>query len=134
MTNSLERVGGQRAIDPAVPFRELRVVVVRAQHDLERPRAAHEAHEVLDAAPAGDQAERRLELTEDRRFARGEAHVARQHELAAGAADATLDLRDGDETAGAQMAKQERDRASPVSFAASSRYSAIRVTSTCEMK
>ena len=63
------------------------------------------------AAPAaGEHAERRLELAEDRRLARGEAHVARQHELAAGAADATLDLRDGDEAARAQMAKQERDR------------------------
>ena len=65
---------------------------------------------MLDAAAAGDQAERRLELTEDRRLSRGEAHVARQHELAAGAADAALDLRDGDEAARAQMTEQEGDR------------------------
>ena len=65
---------------------------------------------MLGAAPAGDHAERRLELTEDRRLARGKAHVARQHELAAGAAYATLDLRDGDEAACAQMAKQQGDR------------------------
>ena len=54
--------------------------------------------------------EGRLELTENRRLPRGKAHVARQHELAAGAAHATLDLRDGDEAACAQMAKQEGDR------------------------
>ena len=89
-----ERLRGQRSVDPAVPLGQLRVVVLRAQHDLERPGAAHEAHEVLDAAPAGDQTERRLRLTEDRRLPGGEAHVARQHELAAGAAYATLDLRD----------------------------------------
>ena len=105
-----ELVGGQRSVDPAVPFGQLRVVVLGAQHDLERSGAAHEASEVLGGAPAGEQTERRLELTEDRRLARGEAHVARQHELAAGGADATLDLRDGDEAACAQMAEQNGDR------------------------
>jgi hypothetical protein len=39
----IERTGGQRSIDPAVPFSQLRVVILRAQHHLERPRAAHEA-------------------------------------------------------------------------------------------
>jgi hypothetical protein len=61
------------------------------------------------APPAGDQAERRLDLPEDGRFARGEAHVARQDELAAGAADATFDLRDGDEATGAEVAEQGSD-------------------------
>src|SRR5205085_549125 len=89
---------------------ELRVEILRAQHDLERPGAAHEADEMLDAASAGDQTERRLRLTEDRRLARGKAHVQRQHELAAGGAHAALDLCDGDEAACAQMAKQEADR------------------------
>jgi hypothetical protein len=84
--------------------------ILRAEHDLERPRAAHEAREVLGGAPAGEQTERRLYLTENRSLSRGKAHVARQHELAAGAAYATLDLRDGDEAACAQMAKQEGDR------------------------
>jgi hypothetical protein len=37
----------------------------------------------------------RLELTEDRRLSRGKAHVARRRELAANAAYAALDLRDG---------------------------------------
>jgi hypothetical protein len=105
-----ELVGRQRSIDPAVPFSQLRVVILGAQHDLERSGAAHEAREVLGGASAGEQTERRLELTEDRRLSRGKAHVAGQHELAAGAADATLDLRDGDEAAHAQMAKQEGDR------------------------
>ena len=65
---------------------------------------------LLGCAAAGEQTERRLHLTEDRRLARAKAHVAGQHELAAGAAYATLDLRDGDQAAGAQMAKQEGDR------------------------
>ena len=65
---------------------------------------------MLDGAAAREQTERRLELAEDRRLARGEAHVARQHELAARGADATLDLRDRDEPARAQMAKQKGNR------------------------
>ena len=55
-------------------------------------------------------AERRLRLTENRRLSRGKAHVARQHEFAAGAAHAPLDLRDRDEAACAQIAKQQADR------------------------
>jgi hypothetical protein len=77
--------GRERAIDPPVAFRQFGVVVLRAEHDLERP-------------------------PEDRRLARGEAHVARQHELAAGAADAALDLRDRHQTADAEVAEQPRDR------------------------
>src|SRR5258706_14414790 len=77
--------GGQRAIDPAVSLSQVGVVVIRAQHDLERPGAAHEAGDVLRAARAGDNAKRQLELTEDRRLSRSKAHVARQHELAADA-------------------------------------------------
>jgi hypothetical protein len=72
--------------------------------------ATHEPYEVLRSASAWDQTERGLELTEDRRLPRGETHVARQHELAAGAAHATLDLRDADQAARAQMAKHEGDR------------------------
>jgi hypothetical protein len=53
--------------------------------------------------------QRRLRLAENRRFAAG-AHVAGEHELVAGGADAPLDLRDADEAAGAQMAKQKPDR------------------------
>ena len=55
-------------------------------------------------------AERQLQLTEDRRLSRGETQVARQHEFAAGAAYATLDLGDGDQAARAQMTKQKGDR------------------------
>jgi hypothetical protein len=36
---TVERPGGQRAIDPTVAFGQLRVVVVRAQQNFERPRA-----------------------------------------------------------------------------------------------
>ena len=103
-------VGGQRPIDPAVPFSQLGVVILGAQHYLERPPTAHEPREVLRGAAAGEHAERRLELPEDRRLSRGEAHVARQHELTARAAHAPLDLGDRDEPARAQVVEQEGDR------------------------
>ena len=61
-----ERVGGQRTIDPAVPFSQLRVVILRTQHDFKRPGAPHEAREMLNGASAGKQTERRLRLTEYR--------------------------------------------------------------------
>jgi hypothetical protein len=65
---------------------------------------------VLDAARAGDQAEPQLRLTEHRRLSRGKPHVARQHELTAGATDAPFDLRDRDEPTRTQVAKQEAER------------------------
>src|SRR3981189_3227091 len=90
----IERVGGERPIDPAVPFSQLRVVILRTQHDLKRPRTAHEAHEVLGSAAAGDLTEGRLWLTENSCLSCRKAHVARQHEFAAGGPYAALDLRD----------------------------------------
>ena len=54
----VEGARGQRSVDPAVPFGQLRIVILRAQHDLERPGAAHEPREVLDGAAAGNQTER----------------------------------------------------------------------------
>jgi hypothetical protein len=93
----------------AVPLGEVCVVILGAQQDFERAGAAHDPREVLGGAAAGNLAERRLELREDRRLARREAHVARQHELAAGGANAPVDLRDADEAARAQVAKQQRD-------------------------
>jgi hypothetical protein len=65
---------------------------------------------VLDAARAGGHTRRRLWLAENRRLSCGKAHVARQHELAAGGAHATLDLRDGDKAACAEMAKHQANR------------------------
>ena len=47
-----KRIGGQGAIDPAVPLRQLGVVVVGAEHHLERSRATHQAREVLSAPTA----------------------------------------------------------------------------------
>jgi hypothetical protein len=85
------------------------------------------------APPAGDQAERRLDLTEDGRFARGEAHVARQDELAAGAADSTLDLCDGDEATGAEMAEQGSDRGFAGQLRRLGPVLGDRVRSTCEI-
>ena len=49
------------------------------------------ARKVSGGAPAGKLTERCLELTENRRLSRGEAHIAREHEFAAGAAYATYD-------------------------------------------
>jgi hypothetical protein len=37
--SSLRADGGQRTIDPAAPFSQLRVLIFRAQHDLDRPGA-----------------------------------------------------------------------------------------------
>ena len=65
---------------------------------------------MLDAAAARDHPHRRLQLAENRRLSRGKAHVARQHELAAGAANAAFDLRDGDKAACAEVAKQQANR------------------------
>ena len=65
---------------------------------------------MLGSATARDLTEGAFDLTENRRLARGKAHVAREDELAAGAAYATLDLRDSDETARAQVTKQKGDR------------------------
>ena len=73
---------GHRAIDPATPFGQLRVEILRAQHDLERPPAAHEAHEMLNAASTGNDTECGFRLSENCRL-RAAAHIARQHELAA---------------------------------------------------
>src|SRR5882724_2252847 len=104
-----ELVGGQRSTNPAKPLSQVRVIVLRAQHDLERPAAAHQAREVLGASSSGNHTERRLELTENRRLSRGEPHVAGENELAADAADTSLDLGDGDEADSAHLVKQEPD-------------------------
>src|ERR1700690_3525257 len=58
--------GGQRSIDPAVAFRHLRIVILRAQQHLDRPPAAHESGKMLGGACAGDQAEPCLRLTKNR--------------------------------------------------------------------
>ena len=48
---------GQRSIAPAVPFSQLGVVILGAQHDLERPPSPHEPGEVLTGTAAREQAE-----------------------------------------------------------------------------
>jgi hypothetical protein len=72
--------------------------------------ATHEAREVLDAACARANASRSLWLAENCRLSCGKAHVARQHKLAAGRANATLDLCDGDQAARAEMTKHQANR------------------------
>src|SRR6185369_12137643 len=69
---------------------------------------------MLSRARSGNHTEGRLELTEDRRLARGKAHIAGEYELTAYAANATFNLRDGDEAAGAHVPKDLADRGIPV--------------------
>src|SRR5262249_39172786 len=57
---------GQGAIDPPIPLSQLRVVVLRTQHDFERPGASHETCQMLHAARAGAHARCRLRMTENR--------------------------------------------------------------------
>ena len=78
---------------------------------------------MLCRAAARQLTESRLELRENRGLPRREAHVTGQYELTARGADPALDLRDGDRPARAQVAEQQAIDASPVSFAASARYS-----------
>src|SRR5262249_53515327 len=82
----IERVGGPRSVDPAVPFSQVGVVILCAQHDFECARTAHETDQMLGAACARDHTERRLELTKNCGLPRSEAHITRQYELAAHAA------------------------------------------------
>jgi hypothetical protein len=89
--------------------------------------------EVLSGAPAWDRAQRRLELAKDGWFARGKRMSHASTKSPAGAACATFDLRDTDERARAEVAKQETDRRLR-SVHGPARYSLIRVTSTWEMK
>ena len=105
-----ERRGGERAVNPAVPLGELGIVVLGAQHHLKCSRATHQAREVLGRSAAGQLTERRLELAEDRRLARREAHVTGENELAARGPDPALYLRDGHEPAGTQVTKHQPDR------------------------
>src|SRR5258707_14579512 len=86
---------GQRSIAPAIPFGQIRVVVLCAQHNFERPPTTHQPCEMLGAAGARNHTKCWLELTEDRRFA-SKTHVAREYEFASDAAYTTLNLRDGD--------------------------------------
>src|SRR5258706_16084391 len=105
----VDLISRQRAIDPAVPLGQFRVIVLCAQHYFECAASAHETREVLSSAGARNHAKRRFELTEDRRLACRKAHVAREYEFASHAAYSAFDLRDGDEPAGAQVAKHLAD-------------------------
>src|SRR5580700_6034123 len=62
---------------------------------------------MLDPAGAFDPTERRFHMPEDRAAARGETHVAGQREFTACTPGAALDLGDGDEPAGAQIAEEK---------------------------
>jgi hypothetical protein len=92
-------------VDPPVAFGGAGVEVVGGQDDLQGPRAADEAGERLQCAPAGDQCGADLGLAEDRSLAAGEAQVAGEYELAAYAAGAAADRGDADEVRAGQADK-----------------------------
>ena len=95
-------------------------------------RPAHEPREVLCGARPGQPT--RLELAEDRRLPCGEAHVARQHELAARRADPPRDLCDRHEATCAQMVEQKCDRRLPGQLRCLRAVLGDAVRSTWEMK
>src|SRR5262249_48200113 len=102
-----EFAGGERSVDPAVSFSQRGGGIPRAQHNLERRGAPHEAGEMLHAAATRNDPKCRFRLSKDGRLAGGKAHVARQHKFIARGTDAALDLGDADETACAQVAKHQ---------------------------
>src|ERR1700729_3344955 len=87
----------QGSVDPAVPFGQLRAVVLRAEHYFERPASSEEPGQVLSSTATRKQAEGGLELGEECRFQSCKAHVTREHKLAPRRAHASPDLRDRDE-------------------------------------
>src|SRR5579863_3635912 len=105
-----EYSGGQRSIDPAVVLSQRRIIILRAQQNLQRAAATHEASEMLGCTCAGDQPEAGLRLTKNRRLESSEAHVTSQHKLAAHTAHATFDLCNCDQSACAQITKYGRER------------------------
>jgi hypothetical protein len=83
-------------VDVSVSFRGIAVEVVRAEDDFERAATADQQREALRAAAAGIHSHPDLGLAQSRVFARREAHVAGEDELATHASDAASDLRDAD--------------------------------------
>jgi len=98
-----------KGFDPTAKGRHWAFACGRPRSSMTSSARARPECEVLDAAGTRDQAESHLRLAEYRRLSRGKAHVARQHEFAAGAANVTFDVRNGDEAAGAQVAKQQSE-------------------------
>ena len=103
----VEPVVGDQPVDVPVLLRARTVEIVGDEQDLERPAATDQAGEPGHRTAAGDHADADLELAEQRVLARGEAQVAGQHELAAGAAGASADRGDADHR-GARQADEER--------------------------
>ena len=93
---NVELVVGDRSVHVRVLLRPRSVEVVGDEEDLERTVAADQAREPGRRSAAGDHTDADLELAEDRRLARREAHVSRRHELAPGAAGASADRGDAD--------------------------------------
>src|SRR4029077_19386421 len=83
-------------VDVSVSFRGVAVEIVRAENDFERPTAPDQMRKAFRTATAGMQSHSDFGLAESRIFARREAHVAGEDELAAHAPDTASDLRDAD--------------------------------------
>src|SRR3989475_6626972 len=83
-------------VDVSVSLRDVAVEVVRAEDDFERAAAADQMWEAFRTAAAGMQSHPDFGLAESRVFARREAHVAGEDELAAHPPDTASDLRDAD--------------------------------------
>src|SRR5580704_2597749 len=83
-------------VDVSVSFRGVAVEIVRAENDFECPTPTDQMWKTFRTAAAGMQSHSDFGLAESRIFARCEAHVAGEDELAAHAPDAASDLRDAD--------------------------------------
>jgi hypothetical protein len=91
-----------RSVDVAVLLRERGGVIEAPEDDFEGTPASHEAGQSLRSASTGDDPDRDLGLPEDGCLDVGEAHVAREHQLAASSPAAPRDLGDGDLGHGAE--------------------------------
>jgi hypothetical protein len=87
---------GKCLVDVSVSFRGVAIEIVRAQNDFERPTPTDQMWKTFRTTAAGMQSHSDFRLAESRIFARCEAYVAGEDELAAHAADAASDLRDAD--------------------------------------
>ena len=83
-------------VDVSVPFWGSAIEVVCAENNFERPAATDQMRKTFRTAAAGMQTYPDFGMAESRVFARREAHVAGEDELAAHAPDTASDLRDAD--------------------------------------
>ena len=120
-----ELVVGQRAVHVAVALGQFGGEVGAAEHDLQGAAATDQPWQPLRPAAAGDDPERDLGLRQERATDGGEAEIEGEHELAAAAAGASLDLRDRHLRQGAPLLEDDVDE--PELFGALGRVAGERV-------